>query len=100
MDVRINERRRDKPASSINLACGAVGGQHIRDSGESSILYSDINEVRAAMKVRMTDDQVVMHTMILFCIWVQFITPECFKIRGRRCIRLPLRMDKRAAATR
>ncbi len=58
---------------------GRVGKFHLE-----SDLYSEINEAWTAVKVRMTDDQVEMHTVILFCIWVQFIAPVCFKIRDRR----------------
>src|SRR5260370_2037301 len=41
MNMCITERRRDKPASSINLACGSVAIHLTRNSSQPSIFHID-----------------------------------------------------------
>src|SRR5258708_35005624 len=56
MHMCINERRRGKADSSLNLARSAVRGHLIRGSGESSIWSTDFNDASAALEVRIVDD--------------------------------------------
>src|SRR5205807_1236387 len=66
MDMRINERGRDKSTGGIDLARSRIGGKVASNSGKVPILNSDIDKTLMAVKLCVTNDEIIMHKKFLF----------------------------------
>src|SRR5258706_9612735 len=66
MDMCINERGRNESTGSIDLASSGIGGKVAGNSGKVPILNSDIDKTLMAVKLCMTNDEIIMHKKFLF----------------------------------